>query len=85
MYAHLRIHARTHTHTHAHTHTRTGLDCQQDVAGLVAIDNANLVLATPSGKRILWAGILYKSDMEQPFQVHTYIRMYVYSYLYTYT
>jgi hypothetical protein len=66
------VYTNTHTtHTHTHTqHTRIGLDCQQDVEALIAIDNAHLVLASPSGtgKRILWAGIIYRSDVEQPFQ-----------------
>lgn len=57
-------------HSQLGTECPPGLDCQQDVGPLVAIDNPHLVLGTPSGtgKRILWAGMLYTSDVEQPFQ-----------------
>lgn len=45
-------------HSTLGTECLPGLDCDQDVGSLVAIDNPQLVLGTPSGtgKRILWAG-----------------------------
>ena len=47
------------THAKLGTECAPGLDCDQDVGDVVAIDNPQLILNTPSsvGKRILWAGI----------------------------
>ena len=45
-------------HSTLGTECLPGLDCDQNVGSLVAIDNPQLVLGTPSGtgKRILWTG-----------------------------
>ena len=58
------------THSELGTECLPGLDCDQNVGGVVAIDNPQLMLGTPSdvGKRILWAGVLYAPPKEQSFR-----------------
>jgi len=57
-------------HSTLGTECLPGLDCDQDVGSLVAIDNPQLVLGTPSGtgKRILWAGVIYSPPTDMSLQ-----------------